>query len=178
MKIIIKLLPNIVTATRLLTAILAPILFLLGFFEIALVLFIYGAGSDLIDGFLARKLDAISDIGKKMDGFADKIYSLGLLLSSLINGNILVILPMLLEYRISVTNILSNKFGYDVYTEKIGKIKTVFLFPTLLLGLYATIKAKLYYIEIPLLVITTIFQIKTIKSYEKQFQNNINKRGR
>lgn len=45
-------------------------------FEISwviIVLFIYGFGSDYLDGYIARKTDRVSELGKILDPIADKI---------------------------------------------------------------------------------------------------------
>ena len=52
---------------------------------ISLLLFFIGSLSDLLDGYIARKYNYITDLGKYLDPFADKILILSalFLLSSL-----------------------------------------------------------------------------------------------
>ncbi len=47
---------------------------------IAAVLFVIASVTDFLDGYLARKYDAVSDFGKVMDAIADKILVNGLLI--------------------------------------------------------------------------------------------------
>ena len=49
----------------------------------ALALFIVAAITDLLDGWLARKVGAVSDFGRLMDALVDKIFILGLLVGLL-----------------------------------------------------------------------------------------------
>ena len=49
----------------------------------ALALFILAAVTDLLDGWIARKVGAVSDFGRLMDALVDKIFILGLLVGML-----------------------------------------------------------------------------------------------
>lgn len=49
----------------------------------ALALFILAAITDLLDGWVARKVGAVSDFGRLMDALVDKIFILGLLIGLL-----------------------------------------------------------------------------------------------
>ena len=49
----------------------------------ALALFIVAAVTDLLDGWVARKVGAVSDFGRLMDALVDKIFILGLLVALL-----------------------------------------------------------------------------------------------
>ena len=173
---IIKNIPNMITSVRLILSIIAPIVLITGNPIGAGILYFIGAISDAFDGFFARKLNAYSDFGKKLDGLSDKMYALGLLFPALVQGNLLMLIPLLLEGRISVTNILSNKLNLEPSTEKIGKIKTILLFPTLLIGAYVPLIKELYFLLIPLLVGTTALQIKCVKAYDKQLLTKINEK--
>lgn len=69
-------LPNILTVSRIA---LAPVIALLPFINgygpkvIAFVVFIVAAVSDIFDGILARRWKQVSDVGKELDPFADKL---------------------------------------------------------------------------------------------------------
>ena len=68
MKKVIKNIPNIVTSIRLIMAVLAPITLLYNEYLLSLIFYLVGGISDALDGFLARKLNAYSEFGKKLDG--------------------------------------------------------------------------------------------------------------
>ena len=71
----LKSIPNILTISRL---ICCPIWLLLFYFDLyiyCLLLIFYSGISDFLDGFLARKFNATSIIGKALDPIADKIFT-------------------------------------------------------------------------------------------------------
>ena len=75
-----KYIPNILTCFRL---ILTPIIIYLGLtdhYKILIVLAIITALTDSIDGYLARKFAATSELGAKLDAVADKSLAIGLLI--------------------------------------------------------------------------------------------------
>ena len=55
---------------------------------IALLLFLFAALTDWLDGWLARKFGQVSDFGKFMDALADKVLTLGMFVSLLALGEL------------------------------------------------------------------------------------------
>ncbi len=70
----IKQLPNFVTSLRIIASpIIAILLLMQGNHELAFWIFAIAATTDWVDGFLARLLDAKSELGAKLDLLADKL---------------------------------------------------------------------------------------------------------
>ena len=170
MKNIKKYIPNLVTITRIISCICGATLFTLGNIPLAIASYVYGAVSDAFDGFLARKLNAVSETGKKLDAVSDKIFALSLLIPSIILGNYLMILPLILESAISTINIYSNNKYHKTHTEKIGKFKTIVWFPTMILGLAIVEVTNLVTAFIPLLIASVTLQIGSILAYNEQLK--------
>lgn len=170
MKNIKKYIPNLVTITRIISCICGATLFILGNIPLAIASYVYGAVSDAFDGFLARKLNAVSETGKKLDAVSDKIFALSLLIPSIILGNYLMMLPLILESAISTINIYSNNKYHKTHTEKIGKFKTIVLFPTMILGLAIVEVTNLVTAFIPLLIASVTLQIGSILAYNEQLK--------
>jgi CDP-diacylglycerol--glycerol-3-phosphate 3-phosphatidyltransferase len=69
-------LPNIITLARIcLTPVIALLPFIQGYWPkvIAFLIFLVAALSDVVDGWLARRYNAVSDLGKLLDPIADKL---------------------------------------------------------------------------------------------------------
>ncbi len=72
------LLPNLITLARLLAVPIAVYLVLQGQYQPAFWIFVAAGVSDALDGFLAKRLDAVSEIGAYLDPLADKALLVGI----------------------------------------------------------------------------------------------------
>ena len=75
-----KQIPNIITISRIVSTTIGFILFCQGKFILALIFYIYGAISDFLDGYFARKFNAYSKLGKYLDAISDKLYSFSVMI--------------------------------------------------------------------------------------------------
>lgn len=126
-----SMIPNLLTLIRIC---LVPIMIILSIFKlyyIVIVLAIIGALTDLLDGKLARAWHVTSIIGAKLDDVADKTFAIGLLLCLVFKYNS-VILILLLEIVIASLNYYYYKKTNHTETLMVGKIKTTFLFVTII----------------------------------------------
>ena len=170
-----KNIPNIITISRIISLILGFIFFIKDNIVVSLILYIYGAVSDMIDGYLARKLDAYSKMGQYLDAISDKLYFLSLIIILLLNKNYLIIIPLIMEIIISVINYLTIRKYKTVFTERVGKHKTTLLMLTLILGVLTIKINNLKYMYILFLLLTTYFHIQTIIAYINLLNNKSNK---
>ena len=166
--------PNAITISRMIISLTASTFFITGNIPLSITLYIYGAISDAFDGLAARKLNAQTELGKKLDPISDKIFALSLLTPSIVLGNYLMILPLLLEGEITSINIAAKKTKIKLETERVGKYKTWFLFTSLILGLLSTLYPVTYLPLALSLGYTTHFQIQSIKAYNNQYKEKIN----
>jgi len=70
-------LPNRITLSRLLLAIVFFVLLSHRYFNVALVIFFVAVVTDWLDGYLARKWDLSTDLGRIVDPFVDKVIICG-----------------------------------------------------------------------------------------------------
>lgn len=169
MKKIINNIPNAVTISRIISCVVGSILFTMGNIIPAVCFYVYGAVSDAFDGFLARKLNAVSDFGKKLDPVSDKIFALSLMMPAILLKNYFMILPLIFEGIISGINVYSEIKYKNTHTEKVGKLKTIMLFPTMILGLLVTLEPYLFIAFVPSLFATLKLQAKSAQAYVEQF---------
>lgn len=143
---------NLPTKLTVLRIILVPVFIALvfidiggfGYFNSFLALFVFCAASftDFLDGYLARKLNQVTDLGKLLDSTADKmlvgsalmiqIYSSALLYSEgyinlafVICITVFTIIIICRELFISVFRAMAAKKGIIIAADMAGKIKTV-----------------------------------------------------
>lgn len=170
-KKIIKQIPNIITITRIISLIIGFILFCKEKFLYAIILYIYGAVSDFLDGYLARRLNAYTKLGKYLDAISDKLYSFSVMILLIIYRSILIIIPLLLEGIISFVNYKIIIKYKSTHTERVGKHKMNLEF-LMLISSMISIKIKYFSVVFYIFLILTIyFQIQTIISYINQFHN-------
>ena len=98
---------------------------------ISLIVFLFAALTDWLDGWLARKFGQVSEFGKFMDALSDKVLTLGMFVSLLALGELgkWALFPILLilsrELLITGLRLVASGRGKTLAAEKIGKLKTV-----------------------------------------------------
>ena len=165
-----KILPNIITSSRIFALILGFIFFIKGKIVISILLYVCGALSDMLDGYLARKFDAYSKFGQYLDAVSDKLFALSIIIISIIYGNYLVIIPAIMELMISIINYMIIKNRKKVYTERVGKFKTTILFVMMIVSLLSIKIKGLYYVFLILLILNIYFEWQTINAYINQLR--------
>ena len=66
--------PNVLSGARLGLVPVFVTLYLRGREEVAITVFIVGASSDFIDGYLARRTNSVTELGKLLDPLADRVF--------------------------------------------------------------------------------------------------------
>lgn len=125
--------PNILTSTRLIAApfFIIPVAVTKNISLIVLFVTIFSL-TDAFDGFIARKYNLTSELGKDLDAICDKVFALSLLIAASFFKPILLC-NLAAEVVIAVINIREKLHNKDPKSLMVGKIKTWVLYP--LLGL-------------------------------------------
>ena len=124
--------PNILTVIRFILIPFIYICVLSKHFLTALIIFTISAITDILDGFIARKFNYITDIGKLIDPLADKLTQISLLLSL----SILNILPWWIFIIVFIkelvlvvsASVLYSKKDVVVYSKWYGKLATTLFY--------------------------------------------------
>ena len=160
--------PNILTIIRF---ILIPFIFtsvVNNDYLVALIFFTVSAITDVLDGYIARKYNYITDLGKLIDPLADKLTQVSLLLSLAI----LKILPWRIFAIVFIkecvmvisASLLYNRKDVVVYSKWYGKLATVLFY----LAIVFSLIINQFHIQIPfkidlylyyLAIIATIFSL-------------------
>ena len=91
------------------------------------IIFLIASLTDFLDGYLARKYNMVTDIGKVMDAIADKILVNGVLILLATEGYISAIIPVVIVSRDIVVDSIKMVAGQKsgaVGASMAGKIKT------------------------------------------------------
>ena len=131
-----KQIPNLLTASRLLSPLLIIPAALTGATTVAAIEAAIFGFTDLIDGHLARKWEAKSELGADLDAFTDKIFAGTLLIAGTIFNPVLIS-NIILEMAIAGVNIKQKLSGNESGSTMIGKAKTWILFALGGLGVIA-----------------------------------------
>ncbi len=133
---LMRALPNIITFSRIVVLALMVWLVYQPWFGAATLAFfciLYGAISDFLDGYLARKYQLITNFGKIMDALVDKVMVLGSFILLIVVGlmgpawlmSILVFLIAAREIGITVIRMIAARKGIVLAAETMGKRKTI-----------------------------------------------------
>ena len=133
-----KQLPNIITLSRIISLVVGFILFMKGNTILSLIFYIYGAISDSIDGYFARKLNANTKFGQYLDAISDKLLTNSVLIILGCSGKISAAIVVVIIARDivvdSIKMVIGNK-GHAVAAIGIAKVKTA----TLMIGIILTL---------------------------------------
>lgn len=127
--------PNILSFVRLATVPVFVWLFVSGRENAAVILYVAGAWSDFFDGYIARRTNSVSELGKLLDPLADRIFIAALVVALVVRE----VLPWWLALAIvgrdllllSLFPILERRKIERIAVNRMGKAATA----TLLFGL-------------------------------------------
>lgn len=123
------ILPNILTFSRMLLSLWVGFEYCRGNRFLAFLIFIFGCISDLLDGYIARRYDMVSDIGKLMDPLADKLMAtvgLGCLVYGGTVSKWFLFALIIKEIILVAGSIYFLGKGIVVHSGKYGKAASVF----------------------------------------------------
>ena len=123
-------LPNVLTLIRLCLVPVYVAFFARGMKYAALITFLAASFTDLLDGRIARRFHLITDFGKLMDPFADKVMVLTAMASMAIGNQAIapvihwaaVIILLGKELVMVIGGVALLKHGIVVYSSMIGKV--------------------------------------------------------
>ncbi|MDP4624989.1 MAG: CDP-diacylglycerol--glycerol-3-phosphate 3-phosphatidyltransferase [Akkermansiaceae bacterium] len=104
----------------------------------ALILFVVAAASDFLDGYLARKLNLVTPLGKLLDPLADKILVCSAFVLMSAKGICPVWITTLIigrEFLVTGLRQIAIEAGQVLAADNLGKWKTAFQLTYLIAGL-------------------------------------------
>jgi CDP-diacylglycerol---glycerol-3-phosphate 3-phosphatidyltransferase len=123
-------LPNLITLARI--AMIPLVLIWIDNYSprlsaLACLIFLIAAASDALDGYLARRMQMVTVVGKFLDPLADKLIVLSTLVMLVANGRApawLVVILMAREVAVTGLRAIASQEGLVIAAGRGGKIKT------------------------------------------------------
>ena len=122
---------NLANKLTLLRIIMIPVfvvVLLSGYYYGAAAVFVIASLTDMLDGYIARKYNMITDFGKLMDPLADKLLVTAALVALVELGDIqswMVIVILSREFTVSILRAVAASSGKVIAASKWGKAKTI-----------------------------------------------------
>ena len=136
---------------------------------IAGLIFIVASITDFFDGYLARKYNQVTDLGKMLDAIADKVLVSPILVVLSANGFIPVIVPTIYITRDIVVDAIkmqAAKNGKVQAAIKSGKYKTAFMMIGLSLTFFYNIPFEFLNIRVDLGLLYLACILSIVSAYE------------
>jgi len=150
--------PNILSVTRTMFAPIFFYAFLNELYLISIMIFMVASITDVLDGYIARKIDAISDLGSYLDVTSDFILVIMSFLAYVIKGwydpLILILITIMFLLFIGTSSI--KKPVYDPIGKYLGTYLMLMIFMSLILPEIVVIRI--------LLIILVLFSLISIFS--------------
>ena len=173
----LKHVPNILSVCRILLIPVIVISVYLNNYLLALIVFTISSLTDVIDGYIARNFDAVTNVGKLLDPLADKLTQLSMVASlfwaQVISGWILAVLLIKELIMIAGAAFLYGK-NVVVYSRWYGKLATVVFYIAIFFSmnnkqfaLNYSFDLYLYYIALALTIFALIMYLKVFISLQK-----------
>ena len=131
--------PNILTMIRMILIPVFVVVFFKGHKIAALAIFITASLTDMLDGYLARKLNQITDFGKLFDPLADKLMVLTAMVCQGIDGVFpwtAIIIVACKELVMVLGGIFMLSKNVVVYSNYVGKAAQVCFIASLILSFF------------------------------------------
>ena len=134
--------PNVLSMLRLALVPAFLVFVVVGDYVSALIVLVLASFSDLLDGYLARRLDQVTRLGQLLDPAADRLYIfaalVGLAANALVPWWIVVVIVARDVFLLVLGVVLANHGYGPLPVHQLGKVATFALFfgvPVIMLGL-------------------------------------------
>lgn len=139
MKTFLKHVPNALTVLRIAAVPVFVLLMLEDRIYEAVVVFLIAEATDVLDGYIARRYQLITNFGKLADPFADKLMQLSALFLLAYKQKIMMAIPWLVltkDLFLLISGVYLMRKKVYVQAKWFGKLATVLLFIGILLALF------------------------------------------
>ncbi len=143
-------------------------------FIICGMLFLVASLTDFLDGYLARKYNLVTDMGKVLDAIADKILVNGVLIILAVESYISVIIPVIIVSRDIIVDSIKMVAGQKsgaVGASITGKIKTACMLTGITLLFFYDLPLSLINVHIAKVIIMVATILSIISGVQYYIKN-------
>lgn len=183
----LKHIPNILSVIRiLLVFVFLYVFFVIGNIYIALVIFLVAGATDVIDGFLARRNGWITNLGKILDPFADKLMQCTVLVSLCIKDIVPLwfVIPFFAKeiFTLIIGFIVIRRRSVNVVSKWYGKFAVCLFYATIAVSILAKDFLAVHplvaaFIFIPAVVFAIGALVAYVNHYAYLKKEEVNKSG-
>ena len=185
----LKHVPNILSIFRILLIPVIVISITYNNYLLAFIIFTISSLTDIVDGYIARNYDAVTNLGKLLDPLSDKLTQLAVIASlvwaKIISGWILTVLLVKELIMIAGASFLYGK-SVVVYSKWYGKLATVLLYLSIVVSLlfkqfnltselFVTISNSLYIITLSMTVFAIVMYCRALNNKGFIDKSDLNK---
>lgn len=164
-------LPNIITTFRFLLVLFLPYAYFRINTSVAVGVFLFAAALDMLDGYIARKFDAVSRMGIFLDPLADKSMVVVTIICLLIDGKISFLVGAIVIGR-EIVMITGGLIGFyftsvTLPSDHFGKVTTVLISLLLVISILNfsyPLQKRLAIVVVLSLIVTSIHYISLFLS--------------
>jgi CDP-diacylglycerol--glycerol-3-phosphate 3-phosphatidyltransferase len=143
---------------------------------LALAIFLAAAGTDLLDGYLARKWGQVTTVGTLLDPIADKLLISAALISLVQVGVIPAWMAILIigrEFAVSGLRSIAASEGYIISASDLGKLKMVSQVSAISLLLVSMHWTALRQAALACMWIVVLFAVASAVGYFRKFWRKV-----
>ncbi len=183
----LKYIPNILSVVRiLLVFVFVFVLFGLDNTYLALLIFLVAGATDVVDGYLARRNNWITNLGKILDPIADKLMQCTVLVSLCIKGIVPLwfVIPFFAKelFTIIIGFIVIRRRSVNVVSKWYGKAAVCLFYATIAISIiFEEFLAENTVIAVIIFIPAVVFALAAIIAYVKHYsylkKEEVNKSG-
>lgn len=170
----LKHIPNMLSVIRILLVFVFVALFFTDHIYLALLIFLLAGATDVVDGYLARRFNWITNLGKILDPFADKLMQCTVLVCLCIKEYIPLwfVIPFFLKegFTLLIGAIVIKRRSVTVVSKWYGKLTVCLFYATIAVSmLFKDFFAEHTVIGILIFIPSIAFAVFSLVAYIKHY---------
>ena len=172
--------PNLLTLLRIIAVPFIVWQIVTGHPITGLIILACASATDVFDGYIARRFDQVSELGKILDPFADKLMHVSTLISLAIIGYVHYAFPIIFAVK-ELSMVICGLFLAGAKNATImanwkGKVASAVITVGLFVAFFVGAYAPLYWVSTAILALGVIIALIALADYFTQFLTIIKKR--